>query len=191
MTPTWAVIVVGLTSGALGSLLTAGVTASHERAAEFRSKLLNAADEFSIATILALQKTRDAAGRILDAERPLVDHAGRFKPEIQAELDAANGAVDDVFAKQARVHLLFGDQTPASIAGAGATAHLRNMLMALEHRPDSIHNHAPLVTYSRNFTGTQEQHEKFNLAALVVLQQTWWDRLRERWQLRRRSKRSS
>ena len=114
-----------------------------------------------------------------------------MRPEIQAELDAANGAVDDVFAKQARVHLLFGDQTPASIAGAGATAHLRNMLMALEHRPDSIHNHAPLVTYSRNFTGTQEQHEKFNLAALVVLQQTWWDRLRERWQLRRRSKRSS
>jgi hypothetical protein len=191
MTPTWVVILVGLTSGALGSLVTAGVTASHERAAEFRSKLLNAADEFSIAAIVALQKARNAAGRIREDKSPLVDPTGRFKPDIQSELDAANDAVDDLFAKQARIHLLFGDESPASIAGAGTTAHLRNILMALEHRPDSIHNHGALLMYSRNFTGTQDLHEKFNLAALVVLQETWWDRVRERWQLRRRSKRES
>jgi hypothetical protein len=191
MTPTWAVILVGLVGGALGALATTLLTISHERAAEFRSHLLNAADEFSTATIVALQKTRDAAGEIGNASGPLVGARGLFLPEIKAQLDAANAAVDDVFAKQARVHLLFGDPSPATLASIGATAHLRNMLIALEHRPDSIRDHAAMLTYSRNFSGAQEQNEKFNLAALVALQETWLDRLRGRWQLRRRAKKAA
>jgi hypothetical protein len=67
----------------------------------------------------------------------------------------------------------------------------RPVVQTLEHRPESIHDHGAMLTYSGNFTGAREQHLKFNLAALVVLQQTWWDRIRERWQLRRRSKRES
>jgi hypothetical protein len=47
-----------------------------------------------------------------------------------------------------------------------------------------------MAIYSRNVSGTQEQHVKFNQAALVALQQTWWDRLRERWELRRRSRKN-
>lgn len=34
--------------------------------------------------------------------------------------------------------------------------------------------------YSRNFSGTQEQHAKFNVAALVAIEQTWWGRFRAR-----------
>jgi hypothetical protein len=60
------------------------------------------------------------------------------------------------------------------------------MLMALEHRPDSIRDPDEMSRYSRNFTSTLEQHERFNLAALVVLQQTSWDRFRERRRLRKR-----
>ena len=180
MTPTWAVIFVGITSGALASLVTAVLTVSHERAAEFRSRMLNAADEFSTAAIAALQQTRDAAGVVLEDKTGLVDDTGSFRPEIKTQLDGANEAVDDVFAKEARVHLLFADQSPASTAAAGATACLRNMLMALEHRADSIRNQAALLTYSRNFTGTQEQHQNFNIAALVAIEQTWWERYRER-----------
>jgi hypothetical protein len=185
------VLLVGLGAGFLGAAVTTLLTISHERAAEFRSHQLNAADGFSTATILALQRVRDAAGEVMDAKGPLVEESGSFKAEIKTHLDAANQALDDAFAKQARVHLLFADWSPATIAAAGAMAHLRNMLMALEHRPDSIHNHAAMLTYSRNFSGTQEQHEKFNMAALTALQQTWWDRLRERWELRRRSKKAS
>src|ERR671936_2807594 len=98
MTPTWAVILVGLAGGAVGSLLTAFVTISHERASEFRSHLLNAAYEFSTGAIAALQQARLAAGEILkqDLTTPLSDR-GRFRPEIQANLDKANGAVDEVF----------------------------------------------------------------------------------------------
>jgi hypothetical protein len=136
--------------------------------------------------ISALQQARIAAGEVKkDPSRPLGDGTN-FTPEIQAHLDKANGAVDEVLAKQARVHLLFGDQSPAGLAAAGVTSQLRNMLMALEHRPDSIRDPDEMSRYSRNFTSTLEQHERFNLAALVVLQQTWWDRFRERRRLRKR-----
>jgi hypothetical protein len=60
------------------------------------------------------------------------------------------------------------------------------MQMALEHRPDSIRNREAMSRYSQNFSRTLEQHERFNLAALVAVQQTWWDRFRERRQLRKR-----
>jgi hypothetical protein len=46
------------------------------------------------------------------------------------------------------------------------TAQLRNMLMALEHRPDSIHHHATMVMYSRNVSGAQEQQESSTLPRL-------------------------
>jgi len=192
MTPTWAVVLVGVVSGALASFVTAIVTASHERAAEFRERMLNAADEFSTAAIVALQQTRDVAGKIEDPTTPLRDPgSGFFGAEISTRLDAANQAVDDVFAKQARVHLLFADSSPATVASLGVLAHLRNMLMALESRPDSIRNNTVRAIYSANFSGTQEQHVKFNQAALVALQETWWDRLLERWRLRRRAKKES
>jgi hypothetical protein len=97
---------------------------------------------------------------------------------------------DDVFAKQARVHFLFADSSPATMASVGVTAHLRNMLMALENPGTSIRDRTVMAIYSRNVSGTQEQHVKFNQAALVALQQTWWDRLRERWELRRRSRKN-
>jgi hypothetical protein len=64
------------------------------------------------------------------------------------------------------------------------------MLMALENPPDSIRNPKVRAIYSQNFNGTQDHHVKFNKAALLALQQTWWDRLRERWALRRRSKKN-
>ena len=60
MTPTWAVIVVAVASGLLGTLL----TISHERAAELRTRMLNAADEFATGTVTALQKLRNSAGEI-------------------------------------------------------------------------------------------------------------------------------
>ena len=185
MTPTWAVILVGLGSAILGSLLATMLTISHERAAELRGHMLSAADEFSTGAIAALQQARIVAGEVKNPATPIWDGMN-FEPEIQAHLDKANGAADEVLAKQARVHLLFGDQSPTGIAAAGVTSQLRNMQMALEHRPDSIRDRDAMSRYSQNFSRTLEQHERFNLAALVALQQTWWDRFRERRQLRKR-----
>jgi hypothetical protein len=167
------------------------VTASHERAAEFRERMLNAADEFSTAAIVALQQARAVAGEIIDPRTPLLNEKNAFTAKTKARLDEVNKTVDDVFAKQARVHLLFADSSPATIASVGLTEHLRNMLMALENPPDSIRDNKVRAIYSRNFSGAQEQHVKFNSAALAALQETWWDRLLERWKQRRQSKKEA
>jgi hypothetical protein len=112
VTPTWAVVLVGLASGLAGSLVTTLLTISHERAAELRTHMLNAADEFSTRTVAALQAARNVAGEIRNRDAPILDAAtGRFTAEIQKQFDDVNDAVNDVLAKQARVHLLFG--TPA------------------------------------------------------------------------------
>jgi hypothetical protein len=99
--------------------------------------------------------------------------------------DTANQAVDEVLAKQARVHLLFGDLTPAGISAAGVTSQFRNVLMALEHRPDSIRDHDEMSRYSRNFNGAREQHEEFNRTARDAFTETWWERLGGRLRVRR------
>jgi hypothetical protein len=178
VTPTWVVILVGLGSGVFGSLLTTVLTISHERAAQLRTHMLNAADEFSTGAISALHQARNAAGEIKKDDTSLDDETGWWRSEIKTSLDAANQAVDDVLARQARIHLLFGDQSPAGIAASGVASQLRNMLMALDHRPDSIRDREAMSMYSRNFNRTIEQHEKFNRAALAALRQSWWDRFR-------------
>lgn len=63
--------------------------------------------------------------------------------------------------------------------------------MALETRPDSIRDRKVRAIYSQSWSEAQEQHVKFNSAALAALQETWWDRLLERWKLRRRSKKET
>lgn len=181
MTPTWAVILVGIGSALFGSLIGTLLTISHERAAELRAHMLNAASDFSTSAIKALQEARIAAGEIKKDNQPLVDEdTGWYRDEIKTHLDAANQAVDDVLANQARVHLLFGDRSSAGVAATGIGTQLRNLGGTLEQRPDSIRDHDTMSAYSRYFDGTREQHEKFNRAALAALNQTWWHRFRER-----------
>jgi hypothetical protein len=180
MTPTWAVILVGIGGALLGSLVGTLLTISHERAAEFRAHQLNAADDFSTSAIAALQEARITAGEIKKDDASLNDTTGWFRKEIRASLDAANIAVDAAIAKRARIGLLFGDPSPVAQAATGVTSQLRNIMSALDSRPDSIRDREAMAAYSRGFDGTIEQHEKFNRAALVALNQTWWQRFQER-----------
>jgi hypothetical protein len=166
MTPTWAVILVGIGGALLGSLVGTLLTISHERAAEFRAHQLNAADDFSTSAIAALQEARITAGEIKKDDASLNDTTGWFRKEIRASLDAANIAVDAAIAKRARIGLLFGDPSPVAQAATGVTSQIRDR--------------EAMVAYSRGFDGTIEQHEKFNRAALVALNQTWWQRFQER-----------
>jgi hypothetical protein len=137
-------------------------------------------DAFSTETLAALYRARNAAGEIGKSDVVLYDDADPRMPEIKKLLDAANDAVDEVLAKGARVHLLFGDQSPAGVAATGIGAQLRNVCSALEHQPDSIRGGVAMGIYSKNFGGTLDYHQRFNRAALAVLQQTWWDRLVKR-----------
>jgi hypothetical protein len=107
------VILVGIGGALLGSLVGTLLTISHERAAEFRAHQLNAADDFSTATIAALQEARSAGGEIKKDDASLNDSTGWFRKDIQAVLDVANAAVDATIAKKARIDLLFGDKSAA------------------------------------------------------------------------------
>jgi glutathione S-transferase len=159
------------------------LTISHERAAELRAHLLSAADEFSTGAVAALQQARNAAGEIKKDDTPLDDKTGWYRKEIQTCLDAANDAVNEVLARQARIYLLFGDESPAGIAAAGVASHLRSVMFALEHRPDSIRDHDAMSRYDQNVTRTREQHEKFNRAARAAFTETRWGRF-QRWSVK-------
>jgi hypothetical protein len=151
------------------------------RDAHARTRLLDAADGFSTGTLAALSRARIAAGEIKKNADPLDDESGWWRQDIRVHLDAANEAVDEVLAKQARVHLLFGDQSPTGVAATAVGTRLRNLGGTLEQRPDSIRDHNTMSAYSRYFDQTRAEHERFNRAALAALKETWWQRLRERW----------
>jgi hypothetical protein len=170
MTPVWVTIVVALASGVGTGLLATMMRVSHERGAELRAHMLNAADEFSVAVVAALQRMRNAAGETRRIVGDLVDPTTAwYTTEWSRELDDVNAKIDDVTAKRARVHLLFGDLTPAGQAATTVVTHLRNMDMALNNRPDSIRDHESAAQYHSNFEGVTESSREFNRAALGAL----------------------
>jgi hypothetical protein len=174
-------LLVGLAGGAVGSLLTTWARISYERAAEIRAHMLGAADEFSTSTLAALTTARNATGAVLRDSTPLLDEGGYWREDIQTAFDAANEAVDLVLAKEARVHLLFGDETPAGVADTAIGQHLRNLVATLEQR-ESLRAHGAGSEYSKYFARTQTDHKVFNRVALTALTETWWQRLRARLQ---------
>jgi hypothetical protein len=145
VTPTWAVILVGLGSAVIGSLFTTLATISHERAAELRTRMLNAADEFSTGASAAIQQMYvagieirkeidqrgEGGGGKRSKAKPHSDERG-FSPEIQAHLDKVSEAVDDAAAKQARINLLFGDKSPAGEAAWRTVGWLRSTKLSPE-----------------------------------------------------------
>jgi hypothetical protein len=173
MNPTWAYLLVGLAGGAIGSLLTTWMRISYDRGAELRLRMIEAADQFSTGTLEALARIRNAAGEIRKDAAPL-DDGSWWREDIREVLDAGNDAVDDLLAKQARVHLLFGDQSDAGVAATAIGVRLRNLNGTLEQRPDSIRDHNTMSAYSRYFDEVREQHATVNSAALAALKQTWW-----------------
>jgi hypothetical protein len=165
----------------IGSIVTALMQGSRERVAELRAYRLDAADSFATCTLQAVTKARLAAGEVLrDRAVPIVDPGtGDMRPEIRAALDAASQAVDDVVAQQARVHLLFGSQSPAGKSATGIGESLRLINGALDHEPDSIRDYDEFRAYSVAWKRTHEGHQEFAEAAFAAIQETrsrWWRR---------------
>jgi hypothetical protein len=111
MTAAVITVIVAIVSGLAGTML----RISFDRGAEIRTRMLNAADEFSIATITALHEMR---GEPLDVTK-------------------VNQAVNATFEKLARVHLLFGDLTGTGLAATGTAEGLRAMEGKLDEGPES------------------------------------------------------
>ena len=133
--------------------------------------MLNAADEFSIAVVAALSRMRNTAGEVIGAPPQSLVRAGTksYTVAFEKELDEVNNAVADALEKLARVHLLFGDLSNTGRTATVLVDHLRNMDMALNHRPDSIRNADERVLYDENTQQALVNHGDFNRAALRAL----------------------
>jgi hypothetical protein len=66
--PLWQALLLGFGAAAVGGLLVTWLRISHERTAELRTRMIQAADEFAGAAFRTIAPMRDAAAKIQDAE---------------------------------------------------------------------------------------------------------------------------
>ena len=130
----WVALVTGLCSGLAGSVIGTLLTVSHERAAEFRSRMLSAAEDFL---------------KYGDMARRFARHAHGTSQEERIEaLTALEIAWDDLVSASERVVLLFGPGSKAaSLAQEPVTelAEFRDLLRAAvklgSDLPDDLNRH--------------------------------------------------
>lgn len=133
--PLWVTLVVGLGAGVLGSLLTTTLRIRHEREADLRSRMLEAADEFVAAATKANERIGTLALRRSLAE-VRAGQGGNLAAPTQADLDALGPLWDEASATLAetvrrlpRIRLLFGvDATAAERAGDVCRKHSEAMV---------------------------------------------------------------
>jgi len=146
--------------------------------------VLDAADEFSTRVVSALHTARNTSGDILYTGKNGLADGGEWLPEIREAFDRVGVAVDEAQAREARVHLLFRDETPAGLAAAEIITRLRNVELALRKRPYSLHEASAMSTYSRNYSAVVSAQAEFSRAALQQLRDTspqrFWRWIRER-----------
>jgi hypothetical protein len=103
--PVWVSVLIALASGLGSGTFAAWLTTRNDRGERFRSRLIEAADEFASAAAEALIGTRDAireVGDRKDAER------------MKTATDLAWRQRDAVLHRSARVDLLFGPERDTS-----------------------------------------------------------------------------
>jgi hypothetical protein len=108
--PVWAAVVVGLGSGLVSSIVSTVLTISHERAAEFRSRMLLAAEDFL--------RRAEVVRRL--ARRPHDTAAG-------GPLGALLDAWDDLVSAVVLVELLFGRDSEAAHWAREASNELKDV----------------------------------------------------------------
>jgi len=123
--PVWGAIIVGLGSGLASSIIGTLLTISHERAGEFRSRMLLAAEDFL--------RRGEAVRRF--ARRPL-------RTTTNEALDALLDAWDDLVSAVMLVELLFGHNSEAAHWARETSNELRDveeeLRAALEARSDLV-----------------------------------------------------
>ena len=117
--PLWAALLTGLAGGVLGTLFTIG----HERGAEFRTRMLTAADEFLQALIDAVNRVGDVNALIKHQRVPKIRLDEAF-----ADLDAAR---DELGVMLGRINLLFGRDSPTWESASSADEAIRGSATVL------------------------------------------------------------
>src|SRR6266508_697141 len=130
--PLWAALLVGLGGGVFGTLVGTLLTISHERGAEFRTRMLTAADDF-LRTGTQLAQSIGAAEAAIIAKEP----DAQVEPLWRAFQESSSR-----FALEySRVQLLFGAESRAFTAAVVAAEHVdkaRQALRSMRNQPGSV-----------------------------------------------------
>lgn len=154
--PTWASVLIALTSGLGSGTFAAWLTTRNDRRERFRHRLIEAADEFASAAAEALIKTRDAIGEVRD--RKDAEHMKRTTELAWQQRDAA-------LHRSARVDLLFGPGRDVSRAANDVVNELANVVAALT--PPSFDAGAA----DRAHLDAAEALRRFHIAASSAIQE--------------------
>jgi hypothetical protein len=117
--PLWAALLTGLLGGVIGTL----ATINHERGAEFRTRMLTAADEYFQAFGLAMSRALDLELKLIpnDDETDLAERLS--KEELDKAFREVDEMVEDAELKLVRLNLLFdGLSGTYQTAAAGLSA---------------------------------------------------------------------
>jgi hypothetical protein len=117
--PLWGALLIGLAGGVLGALF----TIRRERGAEFRTRMLHAADDFLEALTASSRHVVDVRNMLANEKRP--------DSEVDAALRRVEVARDEVLSNLARIDLLFGRETPTWTSATSA-------FQAIEDAIDSL-----------------------------------------------------
>ncbi len=154
--PTWASVLIALTSGLGSGTFAAWLTTRNDRRERFRHRLIEAADEFASAAAEALIKTRDAIGEV----RALKD-AERMKQTTELAWQQR----DAVLHRSARVDLLFGPGRDVSRTANDVVNQLANVVASLT--PPSLDADAA----ERAHLNAAEALRGFHIAASGAMQE--------------------
>ena len=186
--PVWVAVAIGLGSGLAGTL----VRIAYERTADLRTRMIDAADEFSTGTsraIAAIDDFHRALDRVPVNELSKIDLAfpQQFEGELPEPLDAAwlvlRDATDAVAERLARVHLLFGtpQTSPAGSVADTLVVNLRFVRGFLRVHPTIVTQSENRSVYDAAADAVRTLHQDFNLWARKEL------RGGALWSLRQRS----
>src|SRR3954465_12262063 len=133
--PVWGTVLValaGIVVGAVGAWWVAWMRINFEREESLRSRMLDAADEFSASATRAQNALHHVLNVVpeddLRDENGNIDYTGDQARKLQEAIDAARPLIDEARAHYARVTLLFGTVTAAGRAALSLIANLSHTL---------------------------------------------------------------
>jgi hypothetical protein len=182
LNPTWVTILVGLLSGVVGSALTTLLRISHERAAELRGRMLDAADAFAVASAAAFHAATQWEMYVVGvpADQALVDADEEWTPEIADLKNKLRLAVNDAQVRAARVGLLFGPDSDAVGATTDLITWMRDAETALRTKPNSARDGEVQQELQHSLRMAVGMLERFSRTGMEQLRDTWPRRTRRR-----------
>lgn len=179
--PTWAAVLIALGGGIFGVL----VRIAHDRGAELRSRMLDAADEFLAVSTPALLDLGYVSPTILSggAFQTIRSGGGKSPDDAMGDL---HEAAEHLQLRLARVLLLFGEDSPAAESARAVAGGLRDATNSLEYfkvssaegGDEEVADHVRAM-YKEWYGKAHEAHERFGPEARRALL-PWWSRLGRR-----------